>query len=69
MAWYWVVLIFIGYCLFAGITYGIIAYSYDDDGIGFFGLMWPISLPCILMVIIGRIVRKILEDVRKNKHK
>lgn len=44
MAWYWIVLIIIGY-LISSILFGtIIAIKEDDSNAAPFGLIWPLSL-------------------------
>ena len=54
MAWYWIVLIILGYILMSAITGAIIIKEADAEEPGMLGIIWPILLPMFLVLIIGR---------------
>lgn len=56
MAWYWIVLIVLGYCFMVGLTTALWYKKCPDDGWteGIAGAFWPISLP----VLLGHIIIK-----------
>ena len=61
MAWYWIILIVIGYLLMWGISWGILVKidnNHDEeDWSAFVALLWPVlicTIPFAIIVIIGR---------------
>lgn len=70
MAWYWVLLIIIGYILIAIVSGVIVADFNDDENLAMLGMLWPISLTICLPVLVYRIwkSRKNKQNERQDKH-
>lgn len=59
MAWYWIVLIVVGYLIIGSVLAGLITWIPDFDDEDIFPVMvllWPIALPFILLDLMCRAI-------------
>jgi hypothetical protein len=54
MAWYYIILIILGYILMSAITGAIVIREIGEEEPAMLGILWPIALPMLLALIIGR---------------
>jgi hypothetical protein len=54
MAWYWIILLIVGYILMSVITGAIVIREIGAEESAMLGILWPIVFPMLLVLIISR---------------
>ena len=63
MAWYWIILIILGYIIMWAVTSIILSRIFHDNSGASecFGVLWPIALPVIPLVLLRILIGKLVE--------
>ena len=69
MAWYWIVLICVGYLFMSLVTAVIVRLldiTYEDELVVFLALFWPIACPVLIVIFIITAIDGISKEIVKK---